>query len=219
MDFSAGKNRVGCTGSTAAVAHSPLLLAATDIIAQIVTDTAAAPSRYRFISRLLIIHGCQSVQNQERPYHVDRTTSRPLCEVKRRRARLVLRWGTTWEALVLFLFFACANDHGHAHSSFLPAVLYVPPPNRPFIHSFIHSVLKLLLCVHYSHFIYNRPVPTLFYTCCGPSDSPPQKKASGVVVMAGHPEGIPGFGMYVSTLWHLRTTAGAVVLKLSLIHI
>ena len=43
---------------------------------------------------------------QERPYHVDRTTSRPLCEVKRRRARLVLRWGTTWEALVLFLFFA-----------------------------------------------------------------------------------------------------------------
>lgn len=42
--------------------------------------------------------------HQERPYHVDRTTSRPLCEVKRRRARLVLRWGTTWEALVLFLF-------------------------------------------------------------------------------------------------------------------
>ncbi|CAM9864488.1 unnamed protein product, partial [Sphacelaria rigidula] len=34
---------------------------------------------------------------QERPYHVDSTTSRPLCEVKRRRARPVLRWGTTWE--------------------------------------------------------------------------------------------------------------------------
>ncbi|CAN0234029.1 unnamed protein product, partial [Laminaria digitata] len=44
-------------------------------------------------------------RDQERPYHVDRNTSRPLCEVKRRRARLVLRWGTTWEALVLFLFF------------------------------------------------------------------------------------------------------------------
>ena len=43
--------------------------------------------------------------HQERPYHVDRTTSRPLCEVKRRRARLVLRWGITWEALVLLLFF------------------------------------------------------------------------------------------------------------------
>ena len=52
-----------------------------------------------------LIEGAQSVRNQERPYHVDRTTSRPLCEVKRRRARLVLRWGTTWEALVLFLFF------------------------------------------------------------------------------------------------------------------
>ena len=40
---------------------------------------------------------------------VDRTTSRPLCEVKRRRARLVLRWGTTWEALVLFLFLPIAT--------------------------------------------------------------------------------------------------------------
>ena len=40
---------------------------------------------------------------QERPYHVDRTTSRPLCEVKRRRAGVVLRWGTTWEVPVLFL--------------------------------------------------------------------------------------------------------------------
>ena len=49
-------------------------------------------------------------QYQERPYHVECTTSRPLCEVKWRRARLVLRWGTTWEALVLFLlhFFATA---------------------------------------------------------------------------------------------------------------
>ena len=45
-----------------------------------------------------------TLHHQERPYHADRTTSRPLCEVKRRRARLVLRWGTTWEALVLFLF-------------------------------------------------------------------------------------------------------------------
>ncbi|CAM9716014.1 unnamed protein product, partial [Laminaria digitata] len=45
-------------------------------------------------------------RDQERPYHVDRTTSRPLCEVKRRRARLrVLRWGTTWEALVLLFYF------------------------------------------------------------------------------------------------------------------
>ena len=55
-----------------------------------------------------VIDGCQLNWDEERPYHVDRTTSRPLCEVKRRRARLVLRWGTTWEALVLlpFSFFA-----------------------------------------------------------------------------------------------------------------
>ena len=43
-------------------------------------------------------------RRQERPHHADRTTSRPLCEVNRRRARLVLRWGTTCEALMLFLF-------------------------------------------------------------------------------------------------------------------
>ena len=39
---------------------------------------------------------------QERPYHDDSTASRLLSEVKHRRARLVLRWGTTLESLVLF---------------------------------------------------------------------------------------------------------------------
>ena len=63
-----------------------------------------------------LIDGRESLRNQERPYHVDRTTSRPLCEVKRRRARLVLRWGTTWEALVLFLFFL-SNDHGRPRTT------------------------------------------------------------------------------------------------------
>ncbi|CAM9915085.1 unnamed protein product, partial [Sphacelaria rigidula] len=37
-----------------------------------------------------------------RTYHVDSTASRPLCDVKRRRARPAPRWGTTWESLVLF---------------------------------------------------------------------------------------------------------------------
>ncbi|CAM9554635.1 unnamed protein product, partial [Sphacelaria rigidula] len=36
------------------------------------------------------------------PHHIDTATSRLLCEDKRGRARLVLRWGTTWEALVRF---------------------------------------------------------------------------------------------------------------------
>ena len=48
--------------------------------------------------------GANMLRVQEWLYHVDRTTSRLLCDVKRRRARLVLRWGTPWEALVLFLF-------------------------------------------------------------------------------------------------------------------
>ncbi|KAL7457961.1 hypothetical protein ACHAWC_009972, partial [Mediolabrus comicus] len=42
---------------------------------------------------------------QERPYHSDSTASRLLSEVKHCRARLVLRWGTTLESLVLFFLF------------------------------------------------------------------------------------------------------------------
>ncbi|KAL7433907.1 hypothetical protein ACHAXM_003793, partial [Skeletonema potamos] len=41
----------------------------------------------------------------ERPYHSDSTASRLLSEVKHCRARLVLRWGTTLESLVLFFWF------------------------------------------------------------------------------------------------------------------
>ena len=43
-----------------------------------------------------------SQYTQERPYHNDSTASRLLSEVKHCRARLVLRWGTTLESLVLF---------------------------------------------------------------------------------------------------------------------
>ncbi|RUS68520.1 hypothetical protein EGW08_023525, partial [Elysia chlorotica] len=32
-----------------------------------------------------------------RPYHVENTGSRPITEVKQRRAWLVLRWVTAWE--------------------------------------------------------------------------------------------------------------------------
>ena len=45
---------------------------------------------------------CQCLWYQERPYHNDSTASRLLSEVKHCRARLVLRWGTTLESLVLF---------------------------------------------------------------------------------------------------------------------
>jgi hypothetical protein len=43
-----------------------------------------------------------AMERQERPYHDDSTASRLLSEVKHRRARLVLRWGTTLESRVLF---------------------------------------------------------------------------------------------------------------------
>ena len=45
------------------------------------------------------------LRRQERPYHSDSTASRLLSEVKQCRARLVLRWGTTLESLVLFFYF------------------------------------------------------------------------------------------------------------------
>ena len=45
-----------------------------------------------------------------RPYARENTASRSICEVKQGQARLVLRWGTTWEVQVLniFLFWFCS---------------------------------------------------------------------------------------------------------------
>ena len=40
-------------------------------------------------------------QSRLRPYHVENTGSRPITEVKQRRARLVLGWVTAWEYRVL----------------------------------------------------------------------------------------------------------------------
>ena len=45
---------------------------------------------------------------QDRPYNDDSTASRLLSEVKHHLARLVLRWGTTLESLVLF-FYLCRD--------------------------------------------------------------------------------------------------------------
>ena len=45
---------------------------------------------------------------RQRPYHVENTGSRPITEVKQRRARIVLGWVTAWEHRVLlatFFFF------------------------------------------------------------------------------------------------------------------
>lgn len=67
--------------------------------------------------------------HQERPYHSDSTASRLLSEVKHCRARLVLRWGTTLESLVLFF---CKS---FCHLVFFPLFMlgfwyFVGTPNR-----------------------------------------------------------------------------------------
>ena len=58
---------------------------------------------------------------QERPYHNDSTASRLLSEVKHCRARLVLRWGTTLESLVLF--FCCFDPVTVLHPLLCPRCL------------------------------------------------------------------------------------------------
>lgn len=57
----------------------------------------------------------QLVYSQEGPYHVDRSLSCPLCEVMQRRERLELRWGATWEALVLFVSWLFAHAPPQRH--------------------------------------------------------------------------------------------------------
>ena len=62
---------------------------------------------------------------QERPYHYDSTASRLLSEVKHNRARLVLRWGTTLESLVLFF------SNTYLLNVILTLLLYFSPPLPP----------------------------------------------------------------------------------------
>ena len=66
---------------------------------------------------------------QERPYNRDSTASRLLSEVKHNLARLVLRWGTTLEYLVLFFY-----------------LLLSPPPPPLFNPSFV-ALSCLDLCI------------------------------------------------------------------------
>ena len=46
---------------------------------------------------------------RQRPYRVESTGSRPITEVKQRRARLVLGWVTAWKHRVLLVFFIRPN--------------------------------------------------------------------------------------------------------------
>ncbi len=70
---------------------------------------------------------------QERPYHSDSTASRLLSEVKHCRARLVLRWGTTLESLVLFFcsFFLLHFIMYYVSGRIYIYTSYLPPPLSP----------------------------------------------------------------------------------------
>ena len=59
-----------------------------------------------FLRQKIIIHLNSFIVASKcvRPYHVENTGSRPITEVKQRRAWLVLRWVTAWEHHVLYTF-------------------------------------------------------------------------------------------------------------------
>ena len=61
--------------------------------------------RVRHFRRSIAVHRFKWCVNNGRPclrpYHVENTSSRPITEVKQRRARLVLGWVTAWEYRVL----------------------------------------------------------------------------------------------------------------------
>ena len=56
---------------------------------------------YYFIGNILLFdvneNPVESVAKCLRPYHDEYTRSRPITEVKHRRAGIVLGWGTAWE--------------------------------------------------------------------------------------------------------------------------
>ena len=62
--------------------------------------------------------------SRQRPYHVENTGSRPITEVKQRRARLVLGWVTAWEHRVLLaniFLFIVLHAFNFSRFSALPA--------------------------------------------------------------------------------------------------
>ena len=63
----------------------------------------------KVLLKLFILQRCFPRWN--RPYQDDSTASRPLSEVKHLRVRLVLRWGTTLESLMLISFSFFFIDH------------------------------------------------------------------------------------------------------------
>ena len=66
---------------------------------------------------LLFVCYLSSDACRRRPYRVECTGSLPTSEVKRRRARLVLGWGTAWEHLRVLSAFASRREDPYPHPS------------------------------------------------------------------------------------------------------
>ena len=64
-----------------------------------------------------------------RPYRVEHTGSLLTSEVKRRRARLVLGWGTAWEHLRVLPAFAKMNSQRGHRLNNTRALIRSPPPS------------------------------------------------------------------------------------------
>ena len=107
---------------------------------------------------------------QERPYHDDSTASRLLSEVKHRRARLVLRWGTTLESRVLFFLLFCrrlifrhsyCESHVRLHERMREILPRWPTRKIQAHHMTAHRSSPLILLVLFdprlSHCLLNEP--------------------------------------------------------------
>lgn len=102
--------------------------------------THIAPCKHFKIVYVMCV--ARSLFHRQRPYHVEYTGSRPITEVKQRRARLVLGWVTAWEHRVP-LPFCCCNLIFFIH--FTTPFTPTPPWNIKISSILIFSFLLFLL--------------------------------------------------------------------------
>ena len=115
--------------------------------------------------------------SRQRPYHVESTGSRPITEVKLRRAGLVLAWVTGWEYPVLLTSFHLLFPHS-SHQ-------YTHARTRPFAHAPTHTHTHSLELTR-AHFI--------TIACLIPSRVSGVNVLVSVVVVVGGGSGGGGIG-------------------------
>ena len=83
---------------------------------------------------------------RQRPYHAEYIGSRPITEIKQRRARLVLRWGTAWEHRVLL---ASSNFFWNIFAYMFPIFAFLSQHTRERWHYFLE--IKQKQTINYSN--------------------------------------------------------------------